>query len=545
MSLNAAAGLGGMLKDGHKHFEGIQGAVLRNIEACKAIAGMVQTSLGPNGMNKLVVNHLEKIIVTSDCASILKELEIQHPAAKMLFLATEMQETEFGDNTNFVISFAGELLKHAEELIRNGLHTAEIVAGYQRAYDKALQILPTLVVHTVENIRDPLQLQKAIKSVIATKQYGYEDFLSELVVKACLTTMSATSAKPKLNVDNIRISKLRGGSVNQSSVVKGMVVLRDTEGIIKKADHCKVIVFGCGIEASATEAKGTVLLKNADELLNYNRSEEKKMEEIIASIAATGVKVVICNGSISEMAMHFLDKFSLMVLKIQSKFDLRRICGALGATAVVRLGACTPEEMGECSLVEVKEVGGRKVTVFSQEQDEDTTIATIIVRASTENVANDVERAIDDGIHSVKALCSDSRLLAGAGAVELELSKQLKAFANEAQGLDQYAIRKFAEALEVVPRTLVENSGGDTSAIMHTLHAAHTGADGPVMGFDIENCLPINSLSAGIFDILSTKLNALRLSTDAALTVLRVDQLVMSKPAGGPKPKSGATDMDP
>jgi len=191
---------------------------------------------------------------------------------------------------------------------------------------------------------------EAIKSVIGTKQYGYEDFLSGLVVDACQTTFSVDAKKPRLNVDNVRIAKLRGGSIQQCSFIKGMVVLRDAEGIVKKAERAKVVVFGCGIEASSSEAKSTVLLKNAEDLLNYNKSEEKKMEEVIASVAASGVKVVISHGSISEMAMHFLDKFGLMVIKIQSKFDLRRICGALGATAIVRLGPCTPEEMGECAL---------------------------------------------------------------------------------------------------------------------------------------------------------------------------------------------------
>jgi T-complex protein 1 subunit theta len=249
-----------------------------------------------------------------------------------------------------VISFSGELLKLAEDLIRDGLHTAEIVSGYQRALEKAFEILPSLVVRTVENVRDPAELKTAIKSVLATKQYGYEDILSELVTSACLTTLSPNAKSPKLNMDSVRIAKLRGGTIPQSSVVKGMVILRDAEGIIKKVENGKVIVFGCGIEASATEAKGTVLLRDAQELLNYNKSEEKKMEEMIASVAATGVKAVICNGSISEMAMHFLDKFNLMVVKVPSKFELRRICGALGATAVVRLGPCMPEEMGECSL---------------------------------------------------------------------------------------------------------------------------------------------------------------------------------------------------
>jgi T-complex protein 1 subunit theta len=275
MALNQAAGLQGMLKEGHKSYEGVYGAVIRNIEAAKAIGGMVQTSLGPNGMNKLVLNHLEKIIVTSDCATILKELEVQHPAAKMLVLAAEMQESEYGDMTNFVISFAAELLKNAEELLRSGLHTAEIVSGYQRAYERAMQLLPGLVYKSVENMRDPEQLQEAIRSVLATKQCGYENHLAKLVTDACLTTLSP-SAKvglhsivllllcycavnvlqaPRLNVDSVRIAKLRGGAVNMSSIVKGMVILRDAEGIVKRAENAKVIVFGCGIEASQTEAK--------------------------------------------------------------------------------------------------------------------------------------------------------------------------------------------------------------------------------------------------------------------------------------------------
>ena len=179
MSLNAAAGLGGMLKDGHKSFSGVHGAVLKNIEAAKGIAEMVQSSLGPNGMNKLVINHLEKTFVTSDCATILSELEVQHPAAKMLVLASQTQESEHGDNTNFVMSFAGELLKNAEELIKQGVHTAEIVNGFQMALNKTLEILPTLVVKSVENMRNEDEVVAAIKSVVGTKQYGQEEFLCQ------------------------------------------------------------------------------------------------------------------------------------------------------------------------------------------------------------------------------------------------------------------------------------------------------------------------------------------------------------------------------
>lgn len=536
MALNQAAGLGGMLKDGHKSFEGLHGAVLRNTEAAKGIAAMVRTSLGPNGMNKLVVNHLEKIIVTSDCATIIRELEVAHPAAKILTLAAEMQQTEYGDYTNFCISIAGELLKKAEDLLKQGLHTSEVVSGYQRAYEKTLELLPTLVAKTLDNLRDHEQMYMGVKSIICTKQYGYEDLLTKLVTDAAIVTMSP-SGNARVNTDSVRITKIRGGTVNDCTMIKGMVVSRDAEGIIKKVENSKVAVYGCGIEAAATEAKGTVLLKNASDLLNYNKSEEKKMEEIITSIADSGVKLVISHGPVSEMALHFLDKFGIMVVKIVSKFDLRRICGALGATAGIRLGPLTPEEQGEVSCVEVIEIAGRKVCKFSQLESEDTSIATIVVRASTEQVANDVERALDDGIQTARTLCLDGRLLPGAGAIELELNKQLKKYADEVKGLDQYAIRKFAEAMDVVPRTLAENSGCDPSQSMHALHLSHKGENTQFMGFDIEECEPFDAVNAGIFDCYASKVNALRLAIDAALTVLRVDQIVMSKPAGGPKPR--------
>jgi T-complex protein 1 subunit theta len=387
-------------------------------------------------------------------------------------------------------------------------------------------------------MRNEDEVVEAIKSVVGTKQYGQEEFLSRLIANACITTFSATASKPRLNVDSVRIAKLRGGNTLGSTTVKGMVILRDAESHVKRAEKCKVAVFGVGIEASSAEAKSTVLLKNADELLNYNKSEEAALDKLIGSIAATGVKVVIANGTVSEMALHFLNKYNLMVIKIMSKFEIRRICGAVGATAVVKLAPPTPEELGEVALLEVREIAQRKVCILSQDLDEDTSVATIVLRASTENVMNDLERSVDDGVCSVKTLCNDPRLLPGAGAVELELCKQLKEYADEVKGLDQYAIRKFGEAFDVVPRTLTENSGCDATVHLHNLHQAHSDTTNPNaknMGFEIDEHVPVDSVGRGIFDLYATKVNALRLAVDAAITVLRVDQIVMSKPAGGPK----------
>ncbi|GLD94279.1 hypothetical protein PINS_up002890 [Pythium insidiosum] len=273
--------------------------------------------------------------------------------------------------------------------------------------------------------------------------------------------------------------------------------------------------------------------------MNYNKSEEKHLEEAIRAIAESGAKVVVSGGSISEMAMHFLEKYQLMAIKIQSKWELRRLCRAVNANALVRLGAPTPDEMGFCDSVMVKEIGGKKVTIFRQEK-EDAKMSTIVLRASTENVLNDIERAIDDGVNCVKATCKDARFVAGAGATELELSRQIKSFGEATPGLDQYAIKKFGDALEIVPRILAENAGQMATEVISSLYAAHATGNlnaGVDVEDETESHVVSNALSKGIWDHLETKKSAIRLGVDAAVTVLRVDQIIMAKPAGGPKPR--------
>ena len=540
MAYNQAAGIGGMLKKGHKAMEGLEGATLRNVEACHEISTITRTSLGPNGMNKLVVNHLGKIIVTSDCATIVKSLEIEHPAAKMLQLAAEAQDFECGDGTNLVVSFAGELLSQTVDLFRMGLHPSDVVVGYTKAGEKMLkEFLPPLaeLVKPMTNGREKEELLRVIKPVLAAKYLGSEDILAPLVAEACLGTMKSSSGPASFSVESVRVAKILGGDISQSLVVQGFVALRGLETTLTSAEDAKIVVFGCGIEASATEAKGTVLMKNADDLKNYNKSEEKKMEEIIKSIADSGVKVCVSGGTVSEMAMHFIERYGMLCLKIGSKWELRRLCVATGATALVRLGAPTPDEMGHCDRVHQKEVGGRPVTIFSQSEGSKTSkLATIVLRASTSSVLADLERAIDDGVHAARTACKDGKLVPGAGATEMELSLKVRAFADTCPGLDQYAIRAFGKALEVVPRTLAENAGLDQSVVLAALGAAH--ASGKLSaGVDID-AMGITGASGvsnetEVLDLYHTKASAFKLAIDAALTVLRVDQIIMSKQAGG------------
>ncbi|OBZ88022.1 putative T-complex protein 1 subunit theta [Choanephora cucurbitarum] len=537
-----------LFKDGYKFQQGVEEAVLRNIDATHELSEVVRTSMGPNGRNKMIINHLEKLFVTNDAATIIRELDVVHPAAKLLVMASQQQENELGDNTNLVLVFAGELLQKAADLLKLGLHPSEVVQGYELARDRALSILEELSVDKVESLTDRAELNKLIRATISSKQYGYEDFLGDLVCEAALNIMPKNVKD--FNIDNVRVVKVMGSSIHESRVVRGMVFGREPEGIVQKATQAKVAVFTCPLDISQTETKGTVLIHNAQEMLNFSKDEEKQMEKIFQDLAEAGVKVVVTGNGIGELCLHYLNRYNIMAVKVLSKFDLRRLCRVIGATALARLGTPMAEEMGHCDIVETVEIGSDRVTVFRQEEAEKSRTTTIVIRGATQNHMDDIERAIDDGVNAIKAATRNPSLLAGAGAVEMELNKRLQSVASKTPGLNQHAIKKFAEALEVIPRTLCENAGMDATAVLSRLYAAHyqEGDVGAHVGVDVENENDgtLDTTKAVIFDSLVSKYSAYKLAADAAITILRVDQIIMSKPAGGPKPlkKDGHWDED-
>lgn len=490
-------------------------------------------------MNKLLINFLEKHFVTSDAATIVNELEVVHPAAKMVVQAAKMQEEEYGDATNFVVVFAGELLSAAEGLLKMGLHTADIIKGYEAALEVATKSLKTLSCWKLQNPRDKAQLVTAIKTAVSSKLLGQEEHLAGLVAEAILKVVPEDASK--LDLDNVRVARLGGGTLLDSHVIYGMVVGRDANGSEKVKKNCKVMVLGCPLELTGTETKGTVLLKSAEELTGFTKGEEEKMEEHIREIKDAGIDVLIANGTISDIAQHFCNKYEILTLRVPSKWDTRRICRTLGAQAMARLGAPLPEEIGRASLVEVREIGSHYVTVI---EAADSKVATILLRGATANGLEEVERSIDDAASVAKAACKESNFCAGAGATEVELSLMVQAAGRSLTGLEQYAVIRFAEALECVPRILAENAGQLATDTVTALVAAHQSGK-KTAGVNVEFSSGVSGVDGildavdhQIFDHLESKEWALRLATDAALTVLRVDQIIMSKPAGGPKPRA-------
>lgn len=527
-----------MLKEGHRHLSGLDEAVLKNIDACKQLSTITRTSLGPNGMNKMVINHLDKLFVTNDAATIVNELEVQHPAAKILVLAGKAQQEEIGDGANLTVSFAGELLQNAEELIRMGLHPSEIIIGYTKAINKTIEILEEMVEANSEsmNVRDKDGVILRMRSSVASKQFGQEDILCPLIAEACIQV--CPSNPENFNVDNVRVAKLLGGGLHDSSVVRGLVLKSDAVGTIKKIEKAKVAVFAGGVDTSATETKGTVLIHNAEQLENYAKTEEARVEELIKAVADSGAKVIVSGAAVGEMALHFCERYKIMVLKISSKFELRRFCRTTGSVALLKLSQPAPDDLGYVDSVSVEEIGGARVTIVKNEQGGNS-VSTVVLRGSTDSILDDLERAVDDGVNTYKAMCRNSRIVPGAAATEVELAKRLKEFSFKETGLDQYAIAKFAESFEMIPKTLAENAGLNAIEIISSLYAEHASGNTKV-GIDLEEgaCKDVSTMN--IWDLFITKFFALKYAADAACTVLRVDQIIMAKPAGGPRPPQPA-----
>ena len=441
--------------------------MLKNIDATKEIAAMTRTSMGPNGMNKYIINHIDKLFLTKDTAVMCKELDVNHPAARLVINASKMQEAEQGDNTNFVITFAGEALNMAASLIKSGLHQSDIMIGYEKAWKKCAELLEQAPRYKLNDVRSVEEVTKIIKPIIGSKMMlSQENILAPLIASACINVMPAN--QNDFNVENIRTAKILGGSLIDSMVLKGLVVIRNVEGSVNRAENCKVAVFNCPLECTGAETKDTVVFKNANDLLNFTRLEEDHMERIMKEIVDSGVKAVIVGGSIDDMAIHFADKYGIVLFRIMSKFELKRIAKALGASLLVRLGAPTKEEMGHADKIYLDEISSQKCIVIER-NSEDNKLCTIVLRGSTYNMLDNIERIIEDGVSTFKSACRDPFFVPGAGAIEMFLSNGIKEFGKTVTSLDQYAIAKFGEAFEVVPRTLAENSGLNVNEVIANL----------------------------------------------------------------------------
>lgn len=371
-----------------------------------------------------------------------------------------------------------------------------------------------------------------------SKQFGQEDFIADLIYRACNSIYTE-----HFNVDNIRVCKILGSSLLKSEIVNGMVFKRFVEGDVTSAASAKIALYSCPVDIIQTETKGTVLIKSADELMKFSRGEESLLEQQLKAIADTGCKVIVAGAKFGDMALHYCNKYGIMAVRLNSKFDLRRLSKAVNGIVLPRLTPPTQEELGYCDSVVVEELGDTGIVAFRNEGSN--RIATIVIRGATDNFMDDIERAINDGVNTFKTLTKDGRLVVGAGAVEMSLASQLAEYADTLPGLDQYAVRKFATALETFPKALADNSGVNGTELVGKLYTAHKNGSS-YDGFDIdaEQASTVNCYEKAILEPFATKLWGIKYAVEAATTILKVDQIIMAKRAGGPKVRAPGPDQD-
>lgn len=364
----------------------------------------------------------------------------------------------------------------------------------------------------------------------------YSKKFSQLLAQACIRI---TPENPgRFNDENIRLVKILGASIEDSFLLNGLVVTRSpvsTNHDLSTLKNVKVAVYNCPFDPNSGDTKGTVLFKNKEDLLNFNNSEEEYAKGIAEKVVKSGAKVVIVGGSISELCRHYLNHHGLFVLRIMSKFELKRICKALNATPMASLGEPTQEELGFVDCIEVKEIGSTKVTLLHKD-NENTKLVSLILRGPTKTILDDLERSLANGVSVFKQLIKDPRFVFGACSTEAFLYNSLEKQGTSLTGMEQYSVIKFAQSFEGFARVLCENAGLDPNTSIPDLLAGNV--DGPLVGIDVLNNKLGDATKMDVYDHLESKINAIRLASKAAITILRIDQIIMSKPAGGPKPKS-------
>jgi len=524
-----------MMKKGTRYMDGKDEVVYDSIATIKDLGATVKTAYGPYGMNKIIENHIEKLFLTSDAATMIRELDIKHPAAKMVVMAAHQQEEEAGDGTNGIVILCSAILSEAEYLLRMGLSVPEVVSGLKTAMTYTQEQLESLTIHSVdlEKLRDPEAVAIAIKASLMSKQYGNEDFLSKLVAEACVASLPKDTIR--FNVDDIRVCKILGSTMESSRIIPGMVFKRYVDSEVKNVQSAKIAMFNCPLDNLQTETKGTVLLKSAEELKDFTKGEENMLKDCIESVKKSGAQVLVCGGKISDLGLDYANQHGLMVVRLTSKWDMRRLAKSIGATVLPRLAPPTPDEMGFCEHVKVEEIGDTRIVSFQRATSR---LCTIVLRSGTNNVLDDLERSVDDAVNNFKLLTKDKRMVPGAGAVEVELSKRLSEKAEQCPGMDQYGINCLSKAYESIPRQLATNSGNDPSKAISKLLAAHSALEGECIGINVDSGELMDAAEAQIYDHILIKDWQVRLAVSTAITILRVNQIIMAKAAGGPKAPS-------
>jgi thermosome len=502
-----------------------------NIAAAKLVAELVRTSLGPRGMDKMLVDSLGDVTITNDGATILKEIDVQHPAAKMMVEISKTVDNEVGDGTTSSVVFGGALLAKAEELLEKDVHATVIIEGYQAAAEKALLLLTEMAKQVSPNEREILL--KIAKTSMQSKLISEDsDMLSKLVVDSILQVVEKEAEGHKVDLDNIKVEKKAGGSIRNTQFIKGIVLDKEVvhSGMPTKIEKAKIALLNSALEIEKTEMSAEIRISDPTQMQMFLEEENRMLKSMVDKIHQIGANVLICQKGIDDIAQHYLAKQGILSVRRVKESDMTKLAKATGGRISSNIDDMTSKDLGAADLVEQRKVETDKWVFI--EGCKNPKAITLLLRGGSQRVVDEVDRSMHDSLMVVKDVIEKPAVVAGGGAPEEFLASQLKEWANKFEGREQLAIKKYAEALEIIPLTIAENAGMDPINTMVTLRAKHSQGK-KWTGIDARNTRVADMFSIDIIEPVAVKEQIIKSATEAACMILRIDDVIASSGGRG------------
>ena len=526
-------------EDGSQRITG-KDAQRMNILAGKIVADIIKTTLGPRGMDKMLVDYTGDVMITNDGATILNKIDISHPAAKMIVEVARTQDQEVGDGTTTAVVLAGELLRKAESLLDKNIHATNIASGYKTASEKAEEFLKELG-DTVTISDEDILLNIAKTSMTGKSAEKSVEELAKIAVEAVRMVTTKDNGSYSANKENIKIDAKPGGSLEDSTIIHGLIVdekIAD-DGMPKKIKNAKIALLTSSIQIKKTGVDAKIRITSPENVQAFLNQEEFMLKRIVDRIINSGANVLICEKGIDEAALHYLSKAGVYTLKNVTQKDIKKLSKATGARIVNVALDLEPNDLGKAELVEQRKVAEDEMTFI--EGCTDPKAVSILIRGGTTQFVESIERALDDAVSVLITVVKDGIICAGGGATEMEVAKKLSDFSNSVKGREQLAVKAFAEALESVPKTIAENSGLDTIDVLVNLRAAHNKEKSKVLGVDTLTGQIKDMVKAGVVEPLRIKQQAIKSASEATIMILRIDDVLAGKELAKSEANKGMT----
>jgi thermosome len=522
-----------ILKEGTSRSRGKE-AQKSNIAAALAVADTIKTTLGPRGMDKMLIDSMGDITITNDGATILDEMDVGHPAAKMMVEIAKTQDDMVGDGTTTVVVMSGELLRKAEDLLEQNIHPTVIVSGYQKAVKKAVEVLESVAVPV--DLGDRETLKKVAMTSMRSKAVGASrDFLADIAVDAVNQVSEKRGDSMLADIDNIQIVKKEGKSIHDTTLVKGVILDKEVvhAGMPKRVEKAKIALLNAALEVEKTEISAEIRIRDPSQMKAFLDKETSMLSGMVEKIAASGTNVLVCQKGIDDMAQHFLAKHGILAIRRAKESDMEKLSRATGGKVVTSIDDLKPGDLGHADNVEERKIGDDKMVFV--EGCKDPKSVSLLIRAGLERMVDEAERAMKDALSVVADVVKKNKIVAGGGAIEAEIAKELRRYATKVGGREQMAISAFADAVEVIPKVLSDNAGLASIDVLVNLRAAHEKPKGQFMGVDVFSGKIVDMYEEGVLEPLSVKEHAVKSAAEAASMILRIDDIVAASKPKEPK----------